>query len=118
MATKRLYSHDHSILLLSIVNIFLGIATILVITIRLVSQNHSSYFVQYRPTLGLNSFQTGSLSDILSFILLALLVLVFSLFMSYKVYNINRNFSLTILNSGVLLEVLILLVSNSLLGLH
>lgn len=118
MATKRLYSHDHSMLLLSIINIFIGISTVLVITIRLISQNHSAYFIQYRPILGLNSFQTGSLSDILSFILLALLVLIFSLFMGYKVYNINRNFSLVVLNSGLFLEILILLVSNSLLGLH
>ena len=118
MSIKKTYSHDHGILLLGIINVFLAVLSIIVIVIRLISENHATYFVQYRPSLGLNSFQTGNITDIISFIVMATVVMVFSILISYKSYYINRNFSVSVLSSGIFLEILILLVSNSLLGLH
>ena len=118
MANKKNYSHDHTVLLLGIFSIFFSTLSIIIIVIRLISENHATYFIQYRPTLGLNSFQTGNLLDILSFIVMSLVVMVSSIYISYRSYYINRNFSIAVLSSGIFLGILILLVSNSLLGLH
>ncbi len=118
MANKKNYSHDHTVLLLGIFSTFFAVLSIIIVAIRLISENHATYFIQYRPTLGLNAFQTGNLMDILSFIVMSLVIMLFTIFVSYKSYYINRNFSIAVLSSGIFLGVLILLVSNSLLGLH
>ncbi len=118
MAVKRKYYHDHLILLLNSVDIFLGIIVIGLLIVRLASQNHASYFIQYRPILGLNAFQTGSAINLISFGLFALLIMVVNSVLSFKVYLINRHFSIIILLSGALLLLVALLVSNALLGLH
>lgn len=118
MSIKYKYSHDQLVLSLNIVSIFLGILSIADVIIRLNSQNNTSYFIQYRPSLGLNTFQTGSKTDIIAFIVFAAIIASFNILLSYKVYYINRNFSISILSLGILLLILSFLISNALLGLH
>ena len=118
MPRKYKYSHDHFILLLNISSIFFGILSIANVVIRLSSQSSTNYFIQYRPNLGLNAFQTGGQSNIVAFIIFTLVILIFNILLSYRVYYINRNFAITILSLGILLLVISFLISNALLGLH
>ncbi len=118
MAIKRKYYHDHLILLLNSVNIFLGIIGIGLLIVRLISQNHASYFIQYRPILGLNAFQTGSAINLIAFIFFIFFIVISNSVLSFRVYLINRHFAIVILLLGILLLIEALLVSNALLGLH
>lgn len=118
MANARTYFHDHFVLLLLTVNTFLALFTVIFVFLRLSSSSGSSYIVQYRSNLGVSAFKTGSVSEIVSFAVFALLLLAVNAVLSYKTYSINRNLSISVLSLGILLLVLDILVSNALLMLH
>lgn len=118
MATKNKFSHDYLVLIFNGLSIFLSLILLSLILISLNSQNINTYFVQYRPILGLNSFQTGSSIDIMSFFVFGFVFLAINLLLSYSVYKINRNFSIIIAMMSNLLLILTIFESNSLLYLH
>jgi len=118
MDAKRRFSHDYLILIINGLNIILTIFLLILIIISIGSQNSNTYFVQYRPSLGLNSFRTGSVLDIFSFFVFALIFLSINLFLTYRTYKINRNFSVLISLIGSLLLILAIFEANSLLRLH
>lgn len=117
MPISKKYLRDHLILLLLSVNVFLALAGSVLILIRLLT-GHGSYIVQYRSNLGINDFKTGSVTDMLSFIVFALLVVVVQAVLSHRAYHIHRQLAITILSLGVLLLVLTIIVSNALLVLR
>jgi hypothetical protein len=118
MDAKRRFSHDYLILIVNGFNVVLTIFLLILILVSVDSLNNSTYFVQYRPSLGLNSFKTGSSLDIFSFFVFALIFLFINLFLTYRTYKINRNFSVLISLMTTLLLILAIFEANSLLRLH
>lgn len=114
MATPKKYSHDRIVLLLLSINSFLLLLGILMIILRLDPSN-TVYAVQYRSSLGLNAFKSGSASGILSFAMFSVLVFAFHTYLSRKAYPIRRHFALTVLGMATLLLTLSIIISNALL---
>jgi hypothetical protein len=118
MATPKKYFHDHFVLLLLSVNVFLAFADIIYILVRLGTSHGSSYIVQYRPSLGISAYQQGSVLELFSFAGFALIVLIIHAALSLRAYNIHRQLAVAILCLGALLLLLTVIISNALLVLH
>lgn len=116
--TPKQYFHDHLILLLLSINAFLTIASSIFILVRLNASHGTSYIVQYRPSLGADAFQTGNLTDLIGFIVFAVVILAIHGLLSWRAYPIHRQLSLTILSLGLLLLCLTAIVANALLTLR
>jgi hypothetical protein len=117
MAAKS-YFQDRLVLLLLSVNVFLTFLAGLLVLFRVGSSANSGFIVQYRASLGISAFKTGSVLNLLSFIGFAVVVLTVHAFLSWKTYHIRRQLSLTILSLSVLLLLLCIIVSNALLALR
>jgi hypothetical protein len=118
MASSKKYFHDHFVLLLLSINAFLAIAGSLFILVRLSTSHGNGYIVQYRPSLGINAYQNGSIIELLSFVAFALLVLVVHGLLSLRAYKIHRQLAIVILGLGILLLLLTIIISNALLVLR
>lgn len=119
MGEQTKYFKDHLVLLLVSINSFLAVASILFILIRLLSSSHvSGYIVQYRPSLGVNSYQTGGGTQLIAFMLFAALALGINITLSIRAYKIHRQLAVAILSLGILLIVLSIIISNALLYLR
>jgi hypothetical protein len=118
MATPKKYFNDHFVLLLLSINAFLAVSGVIFILMRLSTSHGSSYIVQYRPSLGINQYQTGSVLELISFSVFAVLVMTINSALSYRVYKIHRQLAVVILSLGVLLLVLTIIISNALLLLR
>ena len=118
MATPKKYFHDHLVLLLLSIDTFLTFVACIFVLLRLSSGHGNAYIVQFRPSLGINAYKTGSVAELLSFIGFALIVLVVHVLLSMRAYHIHRQLAVTILSLGLLLLVLTIIVSNALLVLR
>lgn len=118
MATSKQYFHDHTVLALLSANVFLAVAGIIFMIVRLSTTHGTGYFVQYRPSLGINAYQAGSVVDILSLAVFAALVLGIHSTLSLRMYRINRHLAIAVLALGVLLLLLTIIISNALLLLR
>lgn len=118
MATPKQYFHDHLVMLLLSINAFLAVAGSIFILVRLTASHGTSYIVQYRPSLGADAFQTGSLLDLVSFIAFAVVIVAIHGVLSWRAYPIHRQLSITILSLGLLLLALTVIVANALLTLR
>jgi len=118
MATPRKYFHDHLVLLLLSVDTFLAFLASIFVLLRLSTGHGSGYIVQYRPVLGINSYKTGSVTGLLSFIAFALAILAIHTILSMRAYHVHRQLAIVILGLGTLLLVLTIIVSNALLVLR
>ncbi|HET7320411.1 MAG TPA: hypothetical protein VFI84_02365 [Candidatus Saccharimonadales bacterium] len=118
MATPKKYFHDHLVLLLLSVDTFLAFLASVFVLLRLSAGHGSGYIVQYRPVLGINSYKTGSVTGLLSFIAFALVVLAIHVILSMRAYHVHRQLAVVILGLGTLLLVLTIIVSNALLVLR
>lgn len=118
MASSKKYFHDHLVLLLLSINAFLAIVGSAAILIRLSTGHGEGYITQYRPSLGINAYQTGSVVQLVSFVAFALLVLAVHTILSLRAYRIHRQLAIAILSLGILLLVLTIIISNALLVLR
>ncbi|PIZ63105.1 hypothetical protein COY17_01305 [Candidatus Saccharibacteria bacterium CG_4_10_14_0_2_um_filter_52_9] len=118
MAVPKKYFHDHLVLLLLSINAFLAIAGSIFILVRLGTSHGTGYIVQYRASLGINAFETGSVTALLSFVAFAALVLATHTVLSMRAYRIHRQLAITILSLGILLLILTIIISNALLVLR
>ena len=118
MATPKKFLHDHLVLLLLTVNVFLALALVAFLLLRLSNSHSTGYIVQYRPSLGIGAFQSGKVIDLLSFIGFSLLVFAVHTVLAMRAYHVRRQVSLAILSLGILLQVLAIIVSNALLALR
>jgi len=118
MPTTKKYFHDKVVLLLLSANFFLAFLASVLILLRLGDGQANNYIVQYRSNLGLSAYKTGSIGDILEFVLFVVLILLVSVVMSIKTYHIQRQLSMIILAMGILLLVIATIVSNALLVLR
>jgi hypothetical protein len=118
MATPKKYFQDHVVLLLLSIDTFLTFLTAVFVLLRLSAGHGNGYIVQYRPNVGINAYKTGSVTELLSFIIFAFIVLATHTLLSMRTYHIHRQLAITILALGILLLVLAIIVSNALLVLH
>lgn len=118
MAATKKYFHDHLVLLLLSVNAFLAVAGSIFILLRLSTSHGTGYIVQYRASLGIDAFKTGSVADLISFIVFAILVLVIHTALSLRAYHIHRQLAIVVLSLGILLLTLDIIISNALLALR
>jgi hypothetical protein len=120
MAASKKYFHDHIVLLLLSVNAFLAVAGSILILVRLGTGHGSTYISQYRFSPGpiSDTFQKGTVLDLLSFIAFAGLVLAVHVMLSLRTYRIHRQLALAILSLGILLLTLTIIISNALLVLR
>ena len=117
MIIPKQYLHDRFLLLLNSINVFLALLLIILTLLRL-NASHSSYIIQYRANVTIDAFKSGSSSEFYGFILFGLMVLVFHMFISLRVFLIHRQLAAVVLALGTLLLVLALIVSNALLVLR
>ena len=121
MAISKKFLHDHYILLLLTINVFLFLAVTSFVLVRLSGLHSTSYIVQCRncsdPT-ATNKYLVGSVTGILSFIVFSFIVLATNTALSIRTYNVHRQLAVAILSLGILLQVLTLTVSNALLVLR
>ena len=118
MAAPKKYFQDHLILLLLSINAFLTLSAVGLVLVRLASGHGDSYIAQYRSSLGINAFQSGSILDLLSFAVFAVLVLGVHTLLSIKTYPLSKQVSAVILSLGIVLLLLALVISNALLVLR
>jgi hypothetical protein len=118
MAVSKKYFHDHFVMLLLSVNAFLTIAGSIFILLRLSTSQGNGYIVQYRPELGINAYQTGSVIELLGFVAFLFLVLGVHTMLSLRIYRLHRQLAIAILSLGILLSVLTIIISNALLVLR
>jgi hypothetical protein len=118
MASNKKYFHDHLVLLLLSINAFLAIAGSIFILVRLSTSHGTGYIVQYRSSLGINAFQTGTVMELLSFVAFAGLVLATHTMLSLRAYKIHRQLAIAVLSLGILLLLLTIIISNALLVLR
>ncbi len=79
---------------------------------------HSSYIVQYRQSLGSDAYTAGTVWQLLSFGLFALMILIGNSYLSMRMYLIHRQLSVVVLAMATLLLIVGLVVSNALLILR
>lgn len=116
--SPKSYFRDRPVLLMLSINLFLAVATVLWVLFRLNPGRGSAYFVQYRAHVGINAFKAGSMTDMLAFVIFALLVVGINTFFSLKVYKIHRQLAMAVLGFEAVLLVLAVIVSNALLVLR
>ena len=116
MHIPKNYLHDRVVLFLLTINAFIFVASSLATVFRL-GGSHEVLYSQFRSNLGLKGYIPGGKETFIQFMLFALFILLFHLFISMKVYHIRHNFARAILALGTLLLVMAAVVSNALLGL-
>lgn len=116
--TAALYLHDRRVLLLLSINVFLALVVIVTVLFRLESSATSGgYIVQYRPSLGISAFKTGSSVALYAFIAFAMLVVGLHTTLSMRIYEARKQLAVAVLGLGSLLLLLAIIVSNALLAL-
>lgn len=121
MNIPQKYLHDRLVLLLLSINVFLALAATIFMLLQLGARHTSDYIVQCRDCSNISyvgRFTHGGVSELLSFIVFALIVVVVHTTLSVRVYRIHRQLSVTVLALGVLLLLLTVIVSNALLVLR
>ena len=118
MTSEQKYFHDRLILVLLTVSGFIAILASLLILLKLDSNHSDVFIVQVRQNLGVGGFKAGHMTELIAFIPFAFAVLIINAVMSFRIYPVNRHYAVTILGMALLLEVLTLVVSNSLLVLR
>jgi len=119
MAVGKHFFQDRSALLLVSINVFLALVAIVLIALKMnATKGTVNYVISYRSSLGIDGYTTGTMWDVSSFIVAAVLILSFGMVLGYRVYNIRRELSLAVLALTVPLLVLLIIVSKALLFLR
>ncbi|MBP9761600.1 hypothetical protein KBD11_00835 [Candidatus Saccharibacteria bacterium] len=119
MASTKRFIEDRSALLLVSINTFLALMACVLVLLKInASKGTANYIISYRSSLGIDGYTQGTVWDIASFMVAALVLLFFGLTLSYRAYPIRRALSLGLLALTTFLMVLLIVVSNSLLTLR
>ncbi len=121
MAISKKYFHDHLVMLLLSVNVFLAVGAGLFILVSLSTGHGNGYIVQCRDCsnpVAINKFTNGNVVGLLSFVAFAVLVLAAHVILSLRAYQIHRQLAIAILALGILLLTLTIIISNALLVLR
>jgi magnesium-transporting ATPase (P-type) len=117
MATEKKYFHDKLVLLILSANVFLSIISTIILLLRLGNSSPNYHIIQYRSDLGLSAYKNGTALSLYAFIVFVLISLVIGAVLSYKTYNVRRDYSIFVLGMVLLLIVLSMIVSNALIVL-
>jgi len=113
------YFYDRMILLLLSNNIAVATVGIVRVLLKLNIGRTGTYIVQYRSSLGkLDGQKSGSVSTFIAFIIFDLLIVIFHMALSIRVYKINRQLAVLVLSIGLILLVFSVVVSYTLLSNH
>jgi hypothetical protein len=119
MATQKHFLQDRTALLLVSGTAFLTLASIVLILLKLsAGQGTSNFIVSYRASLGIDRYATGTITDIISFMVAAVLIFGVGVTLSYRAYRVKRELSLVVLALTVPLLLFLIVVSNALLVLR
>lgn len=119
MATQKHFLQDRTALLLVSGTAFLTLVAVVLVLLKLNSgQGTSNYIIAYRASAGIDRYTTGTIRDILGFIVAALLIFGVSTALSYRTYPVRRELALVILALTVPLLLFLIVVSNALLVLR
>jgi hypothetical protein len=119
MASQKHFLQDRTALLLVSGSAFLTLAAVVLILLKLNSgQGTGSYIISYRSTLGIDRYATGTVQDILSFIVAVVLIFTVGVVLGYRTYPVRRELSLAILVLTLPLLLFLIVVSNALLVLR
>ena len=119
MSSQKHFIQDRTALLLVSVNTFLALSAVVLVALKLnASRGTASYIISYRSSLGIDGYTQGTVWDVGSFIVAAVLALLIGTVLGYRAYPIKRELSLAVLTLTVLLLVLVIIVSYALLLLR
>jgi hypothetical protein len=119
MATHKHFLQDSTALLLVSITAFLTLAAVVLILLKLSNgQGTGNYIISYRSSLGIDRYSTGTMKDILSFVVAAIFIFVTGTVLGYRTYPVRRELSLVILALTVPLLLFLTVVSNALLVLR
>lgn len=116
MSKTKPFFHDRLILLILTINTFLAVV-LAISSLLTLGNTDSGYIKEYRSNLGLDGYLAGEVFDIVSFAVFALIVYVFHLVVSLKVYHIHRRFSMVVLLLALITFIFGLLANRALLSL-
>lgn len=117
MATEKKYFHDKLILLVLSTNAFLAVLSTIMLFLRLGNSSPNYHIIQYRSDLGLSAFKNGTALSLYAFIIFIWVTLLINAVLSYRTYQVRRDYSIVVLGLGLLLIVLSMIVSNALIVL-
>jgi hypothetical protein len=112
------FFHDRLVLLMVSISTFLTLLGSILILLKVDSGRNEGYIVEYRQNLGISAFKTGEATGVVAFVLFMLVILVMHTSLSYKVYKLHRQLSVTVLGLGIVLLTLAIIISNALLVLR
>lgn len=119
MAAQKHFLQDRTALLLVSSTAFLTLVAVVLVLLKLNSgQGTSNYIISYRASLGIDKYATGTIKDILSFVVAALLIFGVGVVLGYRTYPVRRELSIAILALTVPLLLFLIVVSNALLVLR
>lgn len=117
MKPPKNFFHNRLILLILSVSLFVTVLNTFLTLFRLDS-NRGSYIIQYRGNLGLGAYKAGDSSTFIAFILFGIMIFIFQILLSMRIYKIRQKYAIAVLSLGLLLLILTAIVSNSLLALR
>ncbi len=117
MAAQKHFLQDRTALLLVSGTAFLTLAAVVLVVLKMGNGN-ANYIVSYRSTLGIDRYATGTVRDVLSFVVAAVLIFAVGLVLAYRAYPVKRQLSLVVLALTVPLLLFLIVVSNALLVLR
>lgn len=119
MATGKRFIEDRSALLLVSIDSFLALVASVLILLKInATKGTANYIISYRSSLGIDGYTQGTVWDVVSFLVAALLLLGLGLALSYRAYRIRRELAIGVLALTAFLLVLLIVVSNALLMLR
>lgn len=116
MFTKK-YFQDRPILFLNLIVLFGAAINVIAIVLR-INTSQSLVIVRYQLALGLAGFQRGSVSQLYTFAIAAMLFAAVGVVMGARLYFLKRYLSILILSLTVVILLFNLIVSASILNLQ
>lgn len=125
MTDKKHFLQDRTILLYVSIESFMTLLSIVLILLKLsTAQGKITFVTQFRSQPNATDFVSGGLAingtiwDVLSFIVAAVLFYGVGMALAYRTHKLNRNLSLVILVLTLILLIFLIAVSNILLILR
>lgn len=119
MAVTKRFIEDRSALLLVSINAFLALVACVLVFLKInASKGTANYIISYRSSLGIDGYTQGTVWDIASFMVAAVLILAVGFVLAVRVYRIQRALSVGVLGLTTFLLLLLIVVSNALLILR
>ncbi len=116
MFTKK-YFQDRPILFLNLVVVLGALINVIAVSLR-IDTSQSVATVRYQAALGLSGYPKGSVTELYSFIIFALLIAIVAIVLSARLYSQRRALSLLILTLTVIALLFNLIVSGAILNLQ